>query len=42
MNGYMSGAVPPPQAGPPRVARDYVPPRNNRDMVEPTGGFRRS
>ncbi|KAF8203728.1 hypothetical protein BJ912DRAFT_940890 [Pholiota molesta] len=39
MNGYMSGsAAAPPTA---RPTRDYVPPRNNRDMIEPTGAYRR-
>lgn len=40
MNGYVSGSAAPP-SGPPRAARDYIPPRNNRDIVEPTGGYRR-
>ncbi|KJA29319.1 hypothetical protein HYPSUDRAFT_32722 [Hypholoma sublateritium FD-334 SS-4] len=40
MNGYVSGSAAPP-SGPPRAARDYVPSRNSRDIVEPTGGYRR-
>ncbi|KAF9473192.1 hypothetical protein BDN70DRAFT_843782 [Pholiota conissans] len=38
MNGYMSGSTAAPGA---RPTRDYVPPRNNRDMIEPTGAYRR-
>ncbi|PPQ67383.1 hypothetical protein CVT25_005962 [Psilocybe cyanescens] len=39
VNGYMPGSVAPPVA-PPRGARDY-PPRNNREMIEPVGAYRR-
>lgn len=38
MNGYMSNSGVPPA---PRATRDYAPPRNNRDMIEPVGAYRR-
>ncbi|CAA7259987.1 unnamed protein product [Cyclocybe aegerita] len=40
MNGYISGSGAPP-SGPPRGARDYPPPRHNRDIIEPVGAYRR-
>ncbi|KIM47936.1 hypothetical protein M413DRAFT_439633 [Hebeloma cylindrosporum] len=39
MNGYMSSSGAPP--APPRATRDFAPPRNNRDMIEPVGSYRR-
>ncbi|KDR85271.1 hypothetical protein GALMADRAFT_234034 [Galerina marginata CBS 339.88] len=39
MNGYIPAPVAAPVA-PPRGVRDY-PPRNNRDMIEPVGAYRR-
>lgn len=39
-NGYVSGSAGPPSAAPPR--RDYPPPRNNRDIIEPVGNYRRT
>lgn len=39
MTGYGSGAGP---AGPPRGSRDYPPPRNGREVLEPVVPYRRS
>lgn len=39
MNGYMSNSGAPP--APPRATRDHAPSRNNRDMIEPVGAYRR-
>ena len=39
-NGYVSGSAGPPSVPPPR--RDYPPPRNNRDIIEPVGNYRRT
>jgi len=40
MNGYMPGPIAPAAAPPLRGARDYAP-RNNRDVIEPVGAYRR-
>jgi len=40
-NGYVSGSAGPSSVAPPR-ARDYPPPRNNRDIIEPAGNYRRT
>ena len=39
-NGYVSGSAGPAPVAPPR-GRDYPPPRNNRDIIEPVGNYRR-
>ncbi|KAF8973853.1 hypothetical protein BDZ97DRAFT_1777167 [Flammula alnicola] len=40
MNGYISGSAAPPSSVP-RAARDYVPSRSTRDIIEPVGAYRR-
>lgn len=40
-NGYVSGSAGPPSVAPPRP-RDYPPSRNNRDIIEPVGNYRRT
>ena len=40
-NGYVSGSAGPPAVVPPR-SREYPPPRNNRDIIEPVGNYRRT
>ena len=40
-NGYVSGSAGPSSVAAPRP-RDYPPPRNNRDIIEPVGNYRRT